>query len=113
MGAVGERVELDVQDDRSRQIEALTGQSRRPPASGIIRAPMPGLVVRVEVTIGQAVEAGTALVVVEARKMENELRAPHRALVQQIHASAGDPVVTATPLVTRTSKPSAPYSLDI
>ena len=108
MGAVGERVELDVQDDRAKQIEALTGQSRRPPASGVIRAPMPGLVVRVEVTIGQAVEAGTGLVVVEAMKMENELRAPQRGVVQQIHVSAGKRVEKGTPLVTLSSQPSEP-----
>ena len=108
LGAVGERVELDVQDDRAKQIEALTGQSRRPPASGVIRAPMPGLVVRVEVTIGQAVEAGTGLVVVEAMKMENELRAPQRGVVQQIHVSAGERVEKGTPLVTLLSQPSEP-----
>ena len=108
LGAVGERVELDVQDDRSKQIEALTGQSRRPPASGVIRAPMPGLVVRVEVTIGQAVAAGTGLVVVEAMKMENELRAPQRGVVQQIHVSAGERVEKGTPLVTLLSQPSEP-----
>ena len=108
MGAVGERVELDVQDDRSKQIEALTGQSRRPRASGVIKAPMPGLVVRVEVTIGQAVETGTGLVVVEAMKMENELRAPQRGVVQQIHVSAGERVEKGTPLVTLLSQPSEP-----
>jgi len=108
MGAVGERLELDVQDDRSKQIEALTGQSRRPPASGVIRAPMPGLVVRVEVTIGQAVEAGAGLVVVEAMKMENELRAPQRGVVQQIHVSAGERVEKGMPLVTLSSQPSEP-----
>jgi len=108
MGAVGERVELDVQDDRSKQIEALTGQSRRPRASGVIKAPMPGLVVRVEVTIGQAVEAGTGLVVVEAMKMENELRAPQRGVVQQIHVSAGERVEKGTPLVTLSSQSSEP-----
>ena len=69
---------------------------------------MPGLVVRVEVTIGQAVEAGTGLVVVEAMKMENELRAPHRGVVQQIHVSAGERVEKGAPLVTLSSQPSEP-----
>src|SRR5438067_11642854 len=69
MGAVGERVELDVQDDRSKQIEALTGQSRRALASGVIKASMPGLVVRVEVTMGQEGEAGTGREVVVVSKM--------------------------------------------
>ena len=50
LGAVGERVEVEVQDDRSKQIEALTGQGRRLVEGGVVKAPMPGLVVRVEVS---------------------------------------------------------------
>src|SRR4051812_10072134 len=81
LGAAGERVEVEVQDDRSKQIESLTGQGRKAPAGGVVKAPMPGLVVRVEVTLGQSVEAGAGLVVVEAMKMENELRATHTGVV--------------------------------
>src|SRR5881394_3348012 len=92
MGAVGERVELDVQDDRSKQIEALTGQGKKVVAGGVVKAPMPGLVVRVEVSEGQMVEVGEGLVVVEAMKMENELRATTKGVVEQIHVKAGDRV---------------------
>jgi pyruvate carboxylase subunit B len=100
LGAAGERVEVEVQDDRSKQIEALTGQGRKPAVGGVVKAPMPGLVVRVEVTEGQAVEAGEGLVVVEAMKMENELRASHKAIVEQIHVKAGDRVEKGAHLVT-------------
>ena len=100
MGAAGERLEVDVQDDRSKQVEELTGQGRKVAAGGLVRAPMPGLVVRVEVTVGQEVAAGTGLVVVEAMKMENELRAHSRGLVEQIHVEAGQRVEKGAPLVT-------------
>jgi len=100
LGAVGERFEVDVQDDRSKQIEALTGRGRKEAVGGVIKAPMPGLVVRVEVTVGQEVAAGAGLVVVEAMKMENELRAPHPGVVEQVHVSAGDRVEKGSPLVT-------------
>ena len=100
LGAVGERFEVDVQDDRSKQIEALTGRGRKEAVGGVIKAPMPGLVVRVEVTAGQEVAAGAGLVVVEAMKMENELRAPHPGVVEQVHVSAGDRVEKGSPLVT-------------
>src|SRR5260370_31704836 len=50
LGAVGERVEVEVQDDRSKQIEALTGEGRKPVASGGLRAPTPVLVVHVQVS---------------------------------------------------------------
>ncbi len=100
LGAVGERFEVEVQDDRSKQIEALTGRGRKEAVGGVIKAPMPGLVVRVEVTAGQEVAAGTGLVVVEAMKMENELRASHPGVVEQVHVSAGDRVEKGAPLVT-------------
>ena len=57
-----------------------------------IRAPMPGLVLRVLAAPGDAVEAGQGLVVLEAMKMENELRAPAAGTVAAVHASAGDAV---------------------
>ena len=100
LGAAGERVEVEVQDDRSKQIEALTRQGRKAAVGGVVKAPMPGLVVRVEVEPGQAVEAGDGLVVVEAMKMENELRASSRGVVEQIHVSAGQRVEKGAPLVT-------------
>jgi biotin carboxyl carrier protein len=100
LGAAGERVEVEVQDDRSKQIEALTGQGRKAAVGGVVKAPMPGLVVRVEVSEGQVVDVGEGLVVVEAMKMENELRASSRGVVEHIHVSAGQRVEKGAPLVT-------------
>ena len=100
LGAAGERLEAEVQDDRSKQIEALTGQGRKPAVGGVIKAPMPGLVVRVEVSKGEMVEAGKGVVVVEAMKMENELRAQTHGIVEQVHVKAGDRVEKGAPLVT-------------
>jgi pyruvate carboxylase subunit B len=65
----------------------------------VIKAPMPGLVVRVQVAVGQAVTAGVGLVVVEAMKMENELKAPRAGTVAQVHVQAGDKVEKGQPLV--------------
>src|SRR5580765_1144310 len=106
LGAAGERLEVEVQDDRSKQIEALTGQGRKPVVGGVIKAPMPGLVVRVEVSKGEVVEVGRGVVVVEAMKMENELRAQTRGVVEQVHVKAGDRVEKGAPLVTLTQPQS-------
>jgi pyruvate carboxylase subunit B len=106
LGAAGERFEVDVQDERMKQIQALTGRGSRPAHSGLVKAPMPGLVVRVDVTVGQEVAAGAGLVVVEAMKMENELRAPRGGVVEQIHVSAGDRVEKGAPLVTLSAQAS-------
>ena len=108
LGAVGERFEVEVQDNRAKQIEALTGQGRKPVLGGVVKAPMPGLVVRVEVTQGQVVEVGEGLVVVEAMKMENELRASHRGVVEHVHVSAGDRVEKGAPLVTLSGQLAQP-----
>ena len=57
-----------------------------------VRAPMPGLVLRVLAEAGDAVEEGQGLVVLEAMKMENELTAPAAGTVAAVHAAAGDAV---------------------
>lgn len=57
-----------------------------------IVAPMPGKVVRVLVQTGDRVEAGQGLLVVEAMKMQNEIRSPKSGTVERILASAGQPV---------------------
>lgn len=100
LGAAGERFEAEVLDDRSKQIEELTGRGRKVVPGGVLKAPMPGLVVRVEVSAGQAVEAGEGLVVVEAMKMENELRAISPGVVERVHVQPGDRVEKGAALVT-------------
>ena len=54
-----------------------------------VHAPMPGKVVRVLVEEGQEVEAGAGLVVVEAMKMQNELKSPKAGTVIELHARVG------------------------
>ena len=66
----------------------------------IIRSPIPGLVFDVPVTEGQEVEVGDILVIVEAMKMENELRAPRPGTVQATHVGPGDRVAKGQVLVT-------------
>jgi propionyl-CoA carboxylase alpha subunit len=56
----------------------------------VLLCPMPGLVKAINVAEGQEVQPGDSLVVVEAMKMENILRAERKALVKKINAKAGD-----------------------
>ncbi len=95
----GERWEARVVDERTRQLEALTGAGAGGPQGGVIRAPMPGLVLRLEVELGQAVEHGTGLVVLEAMKMENEIRSPASGIVTAIRVEPGQPVEKGAVLV--------------
>ena len=103
LGMAGERIEVTVEDERDR---AKPPQGRTGGAvggGGTVRAPMPGLVLRVEVAEGQRVDAGAGLVVVEAMKMENELRAGRAAVVQKVHVAVGQAVEKGAPLVTLAS----------
>ena len=64
-----------------------------------VTAPMPGTILKVNVTNGQAVKAGQVLVVLEAMKMENEIMAPKDGTITQVAVSKGASVDTGAPLV--------------
>jgi biotin carboxyl carrier protein len=85
------RFSADAVDERTRAIRELTGGAEVD-ATRTVAAPMPGMVMKVEVEVGQAVKAGQGLVVVEAMKMENELKAPADGVVASISVQAGQTV---------------------
>ena len=64
-----------------------------------VNAPMPGTILKVNVTANQTVKAGTVLCVLEAMKMENEIMAPKDGTVTQVLVSNGSKVDTGAPLV--------------
>lgn len=66
----------------------------------VIVAPMPGKVVATLAAVGDKVEAGQGLVVIEAMKMENELRAPCGGIIKDVAAAVGTAVEGGTPLCT-------------
>lgn len=65
-----------------------------------VNSPMPGTIVNVAVKAGQSVKTGDVLVVLEAMKMENEIKAPHDATVAAVAVNKGESVDTGTLLVT-------------
>jgi biotin carboxyl carrier protein len=81
-----------VVDERARLLRARASLSA--PGSGElkVKAPMPGLVVDVSVEVGQEVEVGDNVVILESMKMENELKAPRAGLIKGISVQAGDSV---------------------
>ena len=70
-----------------------------PVAGDAVTAPMPGNILKVNVTPGQAVKEGDVLVVLEAMKMENEILAPKACTVKQVLVSKGSTVDTGATLV--------------
>ena len=88
----GERWEVEVLDERTRHIRSLTAGGDRRAVSPLLKAPMPGLVLRVQVEAGERVEAGKGLVVLEAMKMENELKSKAQAVVKAVRVRPGEAV---------------------
>lgn len=88
----GERRDVDVVDARTRHIRSLTGDPKAKSGAGTLVAPMPGLVVRVQVEAGQDVAAGAPVIVLEAMKMENQLKAAAPARIVAIRVETGQAV---------------------
>ncbi|MEZ4414511.1 MAG: biotin/lipoyl-containing protein [Gemmatimonadota bacterium] len=88
----GESFRAEVLDDRTLLARQVSGASGRATGPRPVRAPMPGLVIRVEVSVGQAVRRGEGVAIVEAMKMENELKAEADGVVDRVLVQAGETV---------------------
>ncbi len=81
-----------------RTFEAVVATQKRrrvpvaDPHSSVVKAPMPGRIVRVLAIVGERVSAGQEVAIIEAMKMENALRAPRDGTVTEIVVAAGDAV---------------------
>ncbi len=87
----GQRYRVQVEDERARR----TGEQRvavEEVGEAEVVSPMPGVVVAVLVETGQEVRTGEGLLILEAMKMENEIRAPRTGVVEAVHVSAGERV---------------------
>ena len=73
-------------------------QRSRPAASAsadsqdVVRAPMPGRIIRVNVAVGDNVQRGQAVLVLESMKMENTIAAPRDGVISQVHVAADESV---------------------
>lgn len=95
----GWRFEAEALDERRRAIRDLVREAAAAAGPVPLVAPMPGMIVRVSVEVGTVVEAGAGLVVMEAMKMENELRASAAGKVLRVLVTAGQAVEKGAPLV--------------
>ena len=95
----GERIAVRVEDERRRRLRELVATGGADRVGERIVAPMPGLVLRLEVAVGDVVEVGTGIVVLEAMKMENEIRASRPGVVSAVHVAPGQTVEKNAALV--------------
>jgi pyruvate carboxylase subunit B len=95
----GHVYDVEALDERARAIRDLSGAAAGPTGPAPLIAPMPGLVVRITVAKGDEVRTGQGMIVMEAMKMENELRAQAAGTVRVVHARAGMAVEKGVVLV--------------
>lgn len=95
----GVNYDVHVIDERDKALLALTGGLAGAGAGEVISTSMPGKVVALLVEEGEAVAAGQGVVVIEAMKMENELKASHGGVVERIPVAVGDAVEAGAELV--------------
>jgi acetyl/propionyl-CoA carboxylase alpha subunit len=95
----GYRFDVEALDERSKAIRELSGERDKPSGPAPVIAPMPGLIVRVNVQVGDEVQSGQGIVVMEAMKMENELRSSSSGRVKSILAQPGTAVEKGAKLV--------------
>ena len=97
----GEDTRVDLVDARRRRLAQAVGAGARAGSRGeLLRAPIAGKVVKILVAAGQEVAAGDGVAVLEAMKMENEIRADRGGTVTTIHVTPGQSVDTGALLVT-------------
>lgn len=97
----GSKVRLQIVDPLSLR---RTARDDERGAGGTVRALMPGRIVRVMVSKGEAVRKGSALLILEAMKMENEIQAPGDGVIDEIHVESGQTVEAGAPLLHISSK---------
>ena len=95
----GRRYDVEALDERTHAIRQLSAATAAPAGPAPLVAPMPGLIVRVNVAVGDAVKAGQGIVVMEAMKMENELRTASAGVVKAVRVAPGTAVERGATLV--------------
>ena len=94
----GHFYEVELEDERERAAHAAERAGGK--KGGLVKAVMPGVVVDVLVAPGAKVEKGSALLILSAMKMQNEIAAPSAGVVSGIHVAPGQAVSTGAKLVT-------------
>jgi hypothetical protein len=89
-----------VDNEHSLALRLLVAHQADASSTQVVRAPMPGLISRLEVKVGDVVMLGTGLLVLEAMKMENEIRSVTKGKILSIHVICGKVVEKGEPLVT-------------
>lgn len=83
---------ITVEDEREMRLRSAAGGGVAESGEFHLRAPMPGLVVTINVEEGQAVKKGQVLLILESMKMQNELKSPRDGTIGRVRVKAGETV---------------------
>lgn len=95
----GRRISGTVDDRRSLLRLRMRGSQDAEHSGAVIKAPMPGLVLKIHVRVGEEVHKGQGLLVLEAMKMENEVKADRSGKIETIHVAERGPVEKGQPMI--------------
>lgn len=95
----GTRYRVEVKDEQDLLLERLGFKSDSMSSAGKILAPMPGKILELLVSENEEVEHGDPVAILEAMKMENELKAPASGHITKIHVKTGESVEKNQPLI--------------
>ncbi|MBI5498252.1 MAG: acetyl-CoA carboxylase biotin carboxyl carrier protein subunit [Deltaproteobacteria bacterium] len=95
----GEVFQMEVLEQRKHQLRATASRGAKHDGPATVTSPMPGKVVKLLREVGAAVAVGDGVVVVEAMKMENELKSPTAGVLKEIRCKEGQAVEAGTVLV--------------
>ena len=101
----GHQYHVELENERERAARAAAGSAGV--GGGLVKAVMPGMVVKILVSPGQSVAQGTPLLVLEAMKMQNEITAPSDGIVSSLHVAEGEAVSAGAKLVSLSAAESA------
>lgn len=88
----GSHFEVDVEDERMRKVKELVQSSASGPSEMVVKAPIPGVIMQVNVGEGESISKGQPLLILEAMKMENVIKANCDCQVEKILVSESDAV---------------------
>lgn len=84
--------QVKVEDERTRKLAGVKGSMSEAVGEVLIKAPMPGVIVDIPVNLGDAVEKGQVVAILESMKMQNEFKSPKDGEVKSVRVKAGEKV---------------------
>ncbi len=88
----GMSLHIEIEDERAALLKSFGGEKSTKVHSAVLRSPMPGKISRLMVKEGELIEAGQGVLILEAMKMENEIKSPAAGIVKAIRVAESDAV---------------------